>query len=210
MKKILVAIPSMDMVPVRFAQSLAMLQKVGECVIGFQIGSLVYEAREKLATAAIEMGADYVFWIDSDMVFPPDVLQRLMNDIESEKGDIVSGLYFRRSSPFTPVVFDQLEVIDETRAKFTEFDEIPEGIFECGGIGFGCVLMPTDALMSVMSKFGTMFTPCYGMGEDLSFCWRVRQCGYKIVTDPGLSLGHCGHYVITRDFYNVFQTAKGR
>ena len=208
--RIMVAIPSMDMVPVRFAQSLAMLQKQGECVVGFQIGSLVYEAREQLAKAAIEMEADYVFWLDSDMQFQPDVLQRLFKDFESGKGDIISGLYFRRSSPFTPVLFETLEIDKDKGAEFKEFDSVPEGIVECGGVGFGCVLMPTDVLMSVISKFGTMFTPIDGIGEDLAFCWRARQCGYKIVCDTDVALGHCGHYVITREFYNVFQTAKGR
>ena len=208
--KIMVAIPSMDQVPVRFAQSLAMLQKVGACIVGFQIGSLVYEAREKLARAAIEAEADMILWLDSDMVFPPDVLQRLLTDYESGQGDVISGLYFRRTSPYTPVLFDQLEIDTEKGATWTEFDEIPDGIFECGGIGFGCCLMPTEVAVSVLAKFGTMFTPVHGTGEDLSFCWRARQCGYKIVCDPSIELGHCGHYVITREFYQVFQTAKGR
>lgn len=208
--KIMVAVPSMDMVPVRFCQSLSMLQKVGECAIGFQVGSLVYEARENLAHAAIQAEADYVLWLDSDMVFQPDVLQRLLSDIESGKGDIVSGLYFRRVSPYTPVLYTELEIDKEKGSTWKELESIPDDVFECGGVGFGCVLMPTDALVSVLSKFGCMFTPLHGNGEDISFCWRARQCGYKIVCDPKIELGHCGHYVITKEFYNVFQTAQGR
>ena len=106
--KIMIAVPCMDQVPARFAQSLATLQKVGECVIGFQVGSLVYVARENLAGGAIEMGADYVLWLDSDMVFNPDTLVRLLAD--KDKGDIVSGLYYRRVSPFTPVLFKDLSI----------------------------------------------------------------------------------------------------
>lgn len=207
--KTLVAIPSMDQVPVRFCQSLAMLQKVGECAVGFQIGSLVYEARENLARTAIEMGADYVLWLDSDMVFPPDVLRRLFDTLNAGKGDIVSGLYFRRVSPYTPVLFNQLDMDDDI-CHWTEFDTVPDEVFEVGGIGFGCVLMPTDALASVFTRYNTMFTPIAGVGEDLSFCYRARQCGYKIVCDPSIELGHVGNFVITKDFYKVFQTAKGK
>lgn len=204
--KTVIAIPSMDQVPTRFCQSLAMLQKVGECAVGFQIGSLVYMARDALAKNAIEMGADYIFWLDSDMVFSPDTLQRMMSI--RDKGDIISGLYFRRVSPYTPVLYKDLD-INEKGATWSEFDDIPEEIFECGGVGFGCCLMPTEVCIDVLAKFGQMFTPINGVGEDLSFCWRARQCGYKIVCDPSVELGHVGNYVITRDFYNVFKTARG-
>ena len=55
----LIAIPSMDQVPAQFAASLAMLEKPkGETVVGVQIGSLIYEARNQLARQAIKMEAD--------------------------------------------------------------------------------------------------------------------------------------------------------
>lgn len=203
--KTLIAIPSMDTVPVRFCQSLAMLQKEGECAVGFQIGSLVYMARENLAKSAIEMGADYIFWLDSDMVFNPDVLKRMLAN--REKGDIISGLYFRRVSPYSPVLYDKLD-LTENGATWSEFDELPDEIFECGGVGFGCVLMPTQICIDVMNEYHTMFTPVAGMGEDLSFCWRARQLGYKIVCDPSISLGHVGSYVITEQFFDVFNKAR--
>ena len=41
--KTLIAIPSMDQVPAQFAQCLATLNKVGECAVSFQIGSLITE-----------------------------------------------------------------------------------------------------------------------------------------------------------------------
>ena len=174
----LIAIPSMDQVPAQFAASLAMLERVtDDTVVGFQIGSLIYEARNQLARQAIKIGADYVLWLDSDMIFQPSVLKRLYEDYKAGKGDIVSGLYFRRVSPFTPVVFNTLEIVDN-KPQWTAPENIPEDVFEAGGVGFGCVFMDTGVLADVMSKFeGNAFTPLNGVGEDLSFCWRARQCG---------------------------------
>lgn len=203
--KILVAVPCMDQVPARFAQSIATLQKTGECVIGFQVGSLVYLARENLAASAIEMGADYILWLDSDMVFNPDTLIKLIAD--REEGDIISGVYYRRVSPFTPVLYEKLS-IEDGKASWKEFKDLPEEIFEAEGIGFGCCLTPTSVCADVLAKYGCMFTPINGTGEDLSFCWRARQLGYKIVVDPDITLGHVGSYVITDQFYNVFKSAK--
>ena len=87
--KILIAVPCMDQVPSQFAQSIATLNKVGDCVIAFQMGSLVYDARNSLALNAIKAEADYVMWFDSDMVFPSNTLEKLIED--RDKGDIITS-----------------------------------------------------------------------------------------------------------------------
>lgn len=198
--KVLIAVPCMDQVPAQFAQCLATLGKVDKTIVAFQIGSLVYTSRNDLVQIAIKQGCDYIFWLDSDMMFPPDALVRMFKSLEH--GDIVSGLYFRRVAPFTPVVYDKLD-IDDTGCHYTEPKDIPDGIFEVAGCGFGCVLMPTDIMLDVIEKYGSPFTPINGIGEDLSFCWRARQLGFKIVCDPDIPLGHVGHHVITRELYEA-------
>lgn len=198
--KVLIAVPCMDQVPAQFAQCLATLGKVDKTIVAFQIGSLVYTSRNDLVQIAIKQGCDYIFWLDSDMMFPPDALVRMFKSLEH--GDIVSGLYFRRVAPFTPVIYDKLD-IDDTGCHYTEPKDIPDGIFEVAGCGFGCVLMPTDIMLDVIEKYGSPFTPINGIGEDLSFCWRARQLGFKIVCDPDIPLGHVGHHVITRELYEA-------
>ena len=200
--KILIAVPCMDQVPAQFAHSLATLNRVGECFVSFQISSLIYTARDELAKKAIELEADYVLWLDSDMVFNADTLQRLMANIE--KGDIVTGLYYRRVSPFSPVLFKTI-AFDGDKCIHDEFTDIPDDVFEVEACGFGCVLTPTNVFIDVASKFGYVFTPLGNSGEDISFCWRARQCGYKIVCDPSIQLGHVGHHIITREFYEAFR-----
>lgn len=211
--KILIAIPSMDTVPVQFALSLATLRRVGNPVISFKVGSLVYTARNDLAKMALDTEADFVFWLDSDMIFKPDTLDRMMVTMETKRLDFLSGLYFRRVTPYTPVLFKTLEFDEEKQVcSWTDFkdEELPKDIFEVGGVGFGCVLMRTDVIFEVASKYGDMFGPLAGVGEDLSFCWRARQCGYKIYVDPSVSLGHVGHTVVTREFYEAFKNSGGQ
>ena len=72
--KVFIAVPSLDTVPALFCQSLALLQRAGDTMIGFEVGSLVYNARNNLARQAIKAEADWVLWLDSDMVFGPDLL----------------------------------------------------------------------------------------------------------------------------------------
>lgn len=203
MSKILVAIPSMDTVPARFTQSLASLQSVDETKVMINAGSLVYMSRETLAVHAVKMEADYMLWLDSDMVFNGDLLRNMMQTMRDADLDFLTACYFRRSSPYTPVLYSKLD-FDGEACKWEEKKDIPpadSGLFEVEGCGFGCVLMKTDIVLDVKGKFGKLFTPIGGTGEDLSFCWRARQCGYKIMCDPSIPIGHYGHIVVTRDFW---------
>lgn len=197
----------MDQVPAPFCQSLAQIQKTGECVLAMKSGSLIYTSRNDLATQAIQIDADYVMWFDSDMVFKPDTMVRMLDTMQKNDIDILTGLYFRRVPPYSPVLFDKLEMKGEV-CLWSEFKTIPEGLFEVGGCGFGCVLMKTDVFFDVQSKFGNMFAPIANTGEDIAFCWRARNCGYKIVCDPSVICGHVGYSVVDDQFFKVFGAAK--
>lgn len=212
MKKILIAIPCVDMVSARFAQSLAVLKKVDNCVVSFLMGSLVYDSRNKLAGYAVEMEADYILWLDSDMVFRPDTLEQMMKVLdEHPEIDILSGLYFRRAYPFSPVLFSKLEEKDNGEVVYEDYTDVPNELFEVAGCGFGCVLMRTDCLFSMVEdgNIGRWFTPLLGAGEDCAFCIRARRAGYTIYCDPSIDCGHMAYAPVTKDFYKA-QKGEGR
>lgn len=196
--KTLIAVPAMDMCHSRFAQSLATLDKVGECQISFIMNSLIYDARNKFCQQAIEGEFDYILWLDSDMVFPSYVLQQFM---QHDK-DIVAGLYFRRSYPFTPVAFSELRR-ENGILKMKDLEKWPNELFEVDGVGFGCVLMKTDCLFDIAGREGGIwFTPTQDAGEDAAFCIRAKEYGYKIWIDPSVKIGHVGQTVITEGVYH--------
>lgn len=209
MKKILIAVPCMDQVPAPFMQSLAMLRKgENECAIAVEMGSLIYNSRNNLAAKAIKDEYDYVFWLDSDMVFRQDTLLRMIDVLEKNGLDFLTGLYFRRVMPFSPVLFKTLDMLpDFMGCEWSEYEELPDELFEVAGCGFGLVLLKTDVLFEVQAKYDTMFNPLTGLGEDIAFCWRARQLGYKIMCDPTIEAGHVGYSVVTRQFYQSFKNA---
>ena len=202
--KVFIAVPSLDTVPALFCQSLALLQRAGDTIVGFQVGSLVYNARNELARQAIKSEADWVLWLDSDMVFEPDLLKKMLEVCEENDIDFLTGLCFRRKPPYTPTLFDRLDKM-EHGASYTTIMSVPEGRFKVGGCGFAGVLMSTDVLLSVAARFGgRMFDPMEGFGEDVSFCWRARQCGYEIWCDSEIELGHVGSMIVTRKFFEAY------
>ena len=196
--KILIAVPCMDQVDAHFAQCLATLKKVGECTVSFEISSLVYEARNHFCEQAIKGEYDYILWLDSDMVFPSDILEILMKDIEGR--DMVSALYYRRKYPYTPVAFKTLGFDENGEFHFEDLEDHPDEIFEIAGCGFGCVLMRTDFLFE---QAGGWFTPTVNAGEDCAFCIRFREHGYKIHCDPMIPIGHVGQVVVTERLYKM-------
>ena len=200
--KTLIAVPTMDMCQSRFAQSLATLDKVGDCQVSFIMNSLIYDARNKFCQQAIDGEFDYIFWLDSDMVFPSYVLQQFM---QHDK-DIVAGLYFRRAYPFTPVAFSELRR-ENGILRMKDLEEWPNDLFEVDGVGFGCVLMKTDCLFDIAGKEGGVwFTPTPDAGEDAAFCLRAKEYGYEIWVDPTVKLGHVGQTVITEGVYRRRKT----
>ena len=199
--KTLIAIPCMDTLPVGFVQSLIYMHKGDNPTVYLKPNSLIYDSRNLLSLYAIENDFDNVLWLDSDMLFPPDTLQRL----ESHNVDMVTGLYVKRHEPVVPVIYDTIEEpVRNADGKLTRnispYTSYPhDSFFPVAGCGFGCVLTSTKLLRDVWDHFGPAFLPFTWAGEDLSFCYRANQLGYQIYCDSTLSLGHIGTYVYTED-----------
>lgn len=205
--KTLIAIPCLDMVHTMFMRSLLGMRRTGKAEFGIACSSLVYDARNTLARKAIVEGFDRVLWLDSDMVFEPDFMERLNADLD-EGRDMVSGLYFTRKLPLKPVLFSECgyyrkneetrEVVPTAKAYY---DYPKDSIFEIAACGFGGVLMNTSLLAEVESKFGLPFGPMIGFGEDISFCLRVTELGKKMHCDSRAKMGHVGYSTINEETY---------
>lgn len=192
--KTLVAIPCMDMVHTAFCRSLVGLRPVGDAVeYRFSQNSLVYDSRNQIAEYAITNRFDRVLWLDSDMTFEPDLMARLANDLDAGR-EMVSCLYTTRKTNITPCIYKKITPsgrhgLPEAHS-FTDYPK--DTIFEVAGCGFGAVMMETELIHDVMRQYGYMFSPIIGMGEDLSFCFRVSSLGKKMFCDSRIKCGHIG------------------
>ena len=202
--KTLVAVPCLDMVQTSFMNSLLRLMSVDETQISFRVSSLVYDSRNLLAGEAVSQGYDRILFLDSDMVFQPDLLIRLSKDLD-EGRDYVCGLFFRRKPPYKPVIYKDLHYHRDglkLDMKLEPYLDYPQNeIFEVAGSGFGAVMMTTELVNKVGDKFGYPFSPEMGFGEDLSFCWRVKQLGIPMYCDSSVKVGHVGIGTISEETY---------
>lgn len=202
--KTLVAVPCMDMVQTRFVFSCLRLRPVGDMEFSLTESSLIYNARNDLTRKAIDGGFDRILWLDSDMVFEPDLMERLSARLDTGI-EFVSGLYFKRREPVAPVIFKTCGSY-ERKGQLIPFaspylDYPEDKLFEIAAAGFGGCMMTVDLVKKVWEKFGYPFSPMLGFGEDLSFCCRVSRLGSKMWCDPTVKLGHTGYKTFDESDY---------
>ena len=132
----------------------------------------------------------HLLWIDDDMTFAPDAARRLLaHDLP-----IVGGLCFGRRMPFPPTL------IHITQRGFSFQYEYPEGLVEPDATGAAFLLVKKEVFYKIHEKFKEgPWTPI-GVGEDVSFCRRARDVGYKIHVDTTVKIGHIAESVVDEDF----------
>ena len=193
--KIMVALPCMDMMHSLTTKSLLGLNIPEGTVFNFAIGSLVYDSRNQMVADAIMGGYDAVLWIDSDMVFGGDLLDRLMETMTQTGADLVTAVYTTRRMPLELVLLDKLDISDAGEISMQPVTEIREGPFEIDACGFGICLTKTSMLQKAIEAGMLPFSPIVGLGEDYSFCWRAKKLGARLICDGSLMAGHIGELV---------------
>lgn len=192
--RVMIATPCLNTLHIKYVASLISLlfHKIDgvEYRLQFVADSMTYTARINLAQMAVDIHADYILWIDSDMVFPADTLEKLLkHDVE-----MVTGLYFMRRGNHDPVIYSK---ISHDGGNVVCKDYPKNELFTIAGCGFGMVLMKMSVIQEMIEKHaGFTFQPFPKLGEDLSFCLRY---GKEIWCDPTIKLGHIGEYEFTEE-----------
>ena len=200
--KLLIAIPAHDYMHMDFVKSLLGLTKrLDEDGIEYDVdvhgGTLVYHARDALATKAIEEGYTDVLWLDADMVFTDSVVE----DLQFCGKPFVTGIAHGRRPPHKSCLFTEIY------PGVDRFKEYPNTPFKVAGCGFGCVLMKTEILKAIKDRHGTCFFPTRELGEDLAFCRRATEGGWEIWAEPSVRLGHIGHIAIYPEYREQYENS---
>lgn len=199
--KILISIPCRDTISVRFVEHLMDLVKPCECYYRFGTSGLVYDARDEACQVALHGNYSHVLFIDSDMYFESKALVKAL----AHNADVVTGLYFKRKDNHEPVLYraigrrlynEQGHIIQHGYAHIET--DLDRDYFPVEGCGFGFVLLKTSVLRKLREKDISWFEPLPGMGEDLSFCERLKEFNIPIMCDTTIQLGHYGMYMFRR------------
>lgn len=188
--KLLIGIPTVDYIHFKFVDCLTKLEKrLNELKVDYDIWfkhcTMIHLGRDEIALHAIKNGYDKLLWFDADMIFEPDIFEKL-NSVDSP---YVCGLFVSRHGGKSSCVFEQIR--PDIRYK-----EYPDNPFPIQASGFGCVLTDVKMLERIYNRNGTCFMPLQGYGEDLSFGIRVKDYKYSMMCNPDATVGHIGQAVI--------------
>lgn len=206
---IMVAIPTLGMVPIEFMFSAMRLQmpingQVFQHVVkGMEVG----EARNKAVKDIMSMKVDdrprYLFFIGDDMIPEWDAFVKLYEAMEEEKWDVLTGLYFWKGEPPTPLIWRDNHVgrmvagkdftigdrvwvdltgLDFTLIRVSLLEKIEGPWFKTGPSLRGEV--PTRLEPYIKPESVVMHT------EDAWFCSKAKKFAAKMGVHTGVRVSH--------------------
>jgi len=160
-------------------------------------GTIIQNQRADLCLDAMREGCSHILFIDSDMTFPQDMVQRLLkHDV-----DIVAANCARRRMPTGPTA----QNYDENGVRqlvYTMLDST--GLEEVGSIGTGIMLIKKEVFQNMSEPWFDMPWQVVKrgyMGEDVFFCKKAQELGFKVYIDHDVSkeIGHIGTFEFKHD-----------
>ena len=168
-----------------------LLHKPEGCMVLFCHDSSPAHGRNMLIDAAKINNCTHILFIDDDMAFPADSLDKLLeHDL-----DIVSGLYLHRQYPHAPLAMDLAD--DNGSCAPMYLLGVEPRLVPIVAAGFGFLLVK-------MSVFDKLEKPYVRLGElqadqwcdDIGFFNRVRKAGIQSYVDMDVRIGHMGSFTV--------------
>lgn len=150
-----------------------------------QDGYDLAEMRNSVTETALDdrYGIDLVLYLDTDMSFPGNMIQLMIEDIEDNEGvEAVTGLYTWKKPPYMPHIYPELKDNKFGMAKNFDLDTV----FPVVGSGMGCVMVKTEAIKRMSKPY---FSFHKGMGEDFYFFKKLKP---KMLCDTRIKCKHYG------------------
>jgi len=202
-RKCVVLVPFIGTIVEECEQALKELERRGYQVWRVAGYAAIDQARNQMATGALMQGFEETFWIDSDIGFHPDDVDKLRR----HRLPIVCGIYPQKGKRTFACEFAP----GTQRVTFGGEGGLLEILY--AGTGFLLIrrevysTLQTELKLPVCNErfdrpmipfFEPMVRPTedghWYLAEDFSFCERARQTGFKVHADTSIRLWHIGNY----------------
>lgn len=203
-KKVTVGIPSNGTIKIDTSLSITVAVASTRGVmfhLSHPTSCYIHENREQIVLDAQKEKSDYVMFIDSDMAFPADGIEKLLKD---DKPIVGADYHYRENPPKSVTLLDpkKLKTDDITftidpndKNKRLATIDNPQKPFECRAVGTGFMLVKMEVFEKLPRPW-FFFRPSSdpeGMtGEDVWFCELARKHGISVWCDPTIQVKHIG------------------
>ncbi|PPJ17331.1 hypothetical protein C5E44_15795 [Nocardia nova] len=186
-----------------FARNLARLEHRGYEVRTATGFAAIDQGRSQMATDALRDGFEGLMWIDSDIAFDVDSVDRLREHdlpivcgIYAKKG--VRGLACHVLPGTRSILFGEGGGLLEIKYAATGFLFTHRDVYETVAEHEQLPVCNLRFDRPTVPYFLPMLVPdgehTWYLGEDYAFCERARRSGYSIMADSSFRLGHVGTY----------------
>jgi len=185
-----VCVPAGDQVQLMTAFSLfcmGIATRSANLMPAFRSGQDPAQSRNETAKIVIEHGADWVLFIDSDMTFPGNALDRLI----AHDKDIVGADYRKRAPPYSIIGHPD-----------TGFEPTGSGLAPYRMLGLGLLLVRRRVFFTIKRPwFKRHYEPNDFGTEDWHFCDQAEKAGLKVWCDLDLTkeVCHLGQHAVPWD-----------
>jgi hypothetical protein len=156
--------------------------------------------RTQAAYQCLNGGYEFLFFLDSDVILPPDALMRLL----SHRLPICSALYHQKFPTWTGVEAKYMPCMfnegrdDKGNPTRVEVPFQYGQIVEVAYAPAGAILIHRSVFERFLAAGIKRFyewtlhadNPQQGRSEDFEWCSRARNLGYKIIVDTGIQAIH--------------------
>ncbi len=149
-----------------------------------------------------ETPATHLLYLDSDMLFPPDIISQLM----AHKKAVVGGLYFHREPPYQPHMYNFDPKDSVAMWPILKWEE---GLIKVDCVGAGALLIERWVLEEMKPPW--FYYGAELESEDITFCRRLGKAKIPVWCDTKCECGHIGEIVIGRNQFLLERAiAEGR
>ena len=145
----------------------------------------IAEARNEVLQ---EAEGDWVWFIDDDHTFAPDLMMRLLQ----RNVDIVQPLVLTRYAPFAAVHMTKspTPIAGKPYGRFALTPEDKGGLKEASVVGCAGMLVRRRVWESLDYPYFVNGYAADSIAEDVLFCERAREAGFKAYVDLDNHMGH--------------------
>jgi hypothetical protein len=192
-KRILIAIPTNKYIEPECFKSIYDLIIPDGYTVEFQYfyGYAISQVRNLIAHWGLRF--DYLFCVDSDVVFESNTLVKMLNSGKN----IISGCYVQRLHNNTLELFEA-NGLGGVKPILT--DRLNGKLIQIDACGFGCVLINSQVLRDMKYPWFVYHEALDHkdtISEDIYFAAKAKEAGYTLYADTSIICKHIGaHYYV--------------
>ncbi len=193
----------------------------GGALLAVESGAVIARGRNQVVREFLKLDADWLWMIDTDMTWEPDVLERLIEAAHPTLRPIVGGLCFaymrQETRKFWPTLYAWVPGTERLR----RLNKYPlDTLIPVAATGAACLLVHRSVLVEMATRWPPPRpwfdeTPFYDTdtdgnailasgdeySEDISFCLRAQAAGFPIHVHTGIRCGHVKSFEVDETLF---------